>query len=667
MHQRIDIQGLRAIAVILVIAFHYNLGLPHGYLGVDMFFVISGYVISLSTIRNIRSEKRFNWKFFYRRRVRRLLPGAAIVAVVSALFALLALSPFGPQQKTATMLMSVATYSTNFALMKSNYYAVDSTSNPLLHFWSLAVEEQFYFLWGPVILAVVAINARRDRRSTRVALVICGVLVTVISLALFILMSRYESTVMNWVGFKRLADNGLLPSSLAFYSPLTRGWEFVAGVGIALVDSRTLRTNSRASLAHFMAAIGLLLLICGVSNCFGLWDSSTSLVIGLSPWAVIATVLGTSALLWAGNRRAFTNSFFALRPLTYLGDISYTLYLWHWPIWVFGIAIFGRNNWVVLFGLFLTLLVSVMQYHFVEDPFRSRLIFPRLNIFKTVISFGVVCTVATIGINVLSPKIGEKVAGTSIDTLNRHIVEEPCKGSSVTIGEATSCRYRENRSDGLFLLVGDSTAKSISDGFVATAKNLNKEVMVFFKPGCSFQTPQSKFAGYCKEWRQNVWSAITILNPEVVAVSNLNYLYVRDKPAPYTNIASARLAWAEEIKATFTKLNALKSIGVLIQTVPETKFDIRYEASLLHQKRFKERRVNNRDNEFLNLMERRALNKVRGKYAVIDLYPELCDDTNCVVEKEVGMLYEDSSHLSSIGSMYMARKLEYQLGRIAQN
>ena len=667
MHQRIDIQGLRAIAVILVIAFHYNLGLPHGYLGVDMFFVISGYVISLSTIRNIRSEKRFNWKFFYRRRVRRLLPGAAIVAVVSALFALLALSPFGPQQKTATMLMSVATYSTNFALMKSNYYAVDSTSNPLLHFWSLAVEEQFYFLWGPVILAVVAINARRDRRSTRVALVICGVLVTVISLALFILMSRYESTVMNWVGFKRLADNGLLPSSLAFYSPLTRGWEFVAGVGIALVDSRTLRTNSRASLAHFMAAIGLLLLICGVSNCFGLWDSSTSLVIGLSPWAVIATVLGTSALLWAGNRRAFTNSFFALRPLTYLGDISYTLYLWHWPIWVFGIAIFGRNNWVVLFGLFLTLLVSVMQYHFVEDPFRSRLIFPRLNIFKTVISFGVVCTVATIGINVLSPKIGEKVAGTSIKNLNSHIVEEPCKGSRVIVGEATSCRFKENGSNGLWLLVGDSTAKSISDGFVATAKNLNKEVMVFFKPGCSFQTPQSKFAGYCKEWRQNVWSAITILNPEVVAVSNLNYLYVRDKPAPYTNIASARLAWAEEIKATFTKLNALKSIGVLIQTVPETKFDIRYEASLLHQKRFKERRVNNRDNEFLNLMEKRALNKVGGKYAVIDLYPELCDDTNCVVEKEVGMLYEDSSHLSSIGSMYMARKLEYQLGRIAQN
>ena len=667
MHQRIDIQGLRAIAVILVIAFHYNLGLPHGYLGVDMFFVISGYVISLSTIRNIRSEKRFNWKFFYRRRVRRLLPGAAIVAVVSALFALLALSPFGPQQKTATMLMSVATYSTNFALMKSNYYAVDSTSNPLLHFWSLAVEEQFYFLWGPVILAVVAINARRDRRSTRVALVICGVLVTVISLALFILMSRYESTVMNWVGFKRLADNGLLPSSLAFYSPLTRGWEFVAGVGIALVDSRTLRTNSRASLAHFMAAIGLLLLICGVSNCFGLWDSSTSLVIGLSPWAVIATVLGTSALLWAGNRRAFTNSFFALRPLTYLGDISYTLYLWHWPIWVFGIAIFGRNNWVVLFGLFLTLLVSVMQYHFVEDPFRSRLIFPRLNIFKTVISFGVVCTVATIGINVLSPKIGEKVVGTSTNLLSRHIVEEPCKGGWVIVGEATSCRFKENGSNGLWLLVGDSTAKSISDGFVSAANKLGKEVMVFFKPGCAFQTPQSQYQDYCRAWRRSVWSAIRTLKPQVVAISNLNYLYVRDKPGQYTTIASARVAWSQEIETTFTRLDTLGSIGVLIQSVPESLFDIRYDVSLLRRNKFMELRKNNRDNEFLNLMELRALNKVPGKHAAINLYSEMCDYIKCVVEKDIGMLYEDSSHLSSVGSIYMASKIEEVLKRLLQN
>jgi peptidoglycan/LPS O-acetylase OafA/YrhL len=666
-HQRLDIQGLRAIAVILVIAFHYDLGLPLGYLGVDMFFVISGYVISLSTIRNIRSEKRFNWQYFYRRRVRRLLPGTAIVATLSSLFALLALSPFGPQQETATMLMSVATYTTNFALMKSNYYGLDSASNPLLHFWSLAVEEQFYFLWGPVVLAAVAINARRNRFSTRVALMICGAVVAVISLTLFVLMSRYESTVMSWVGIRGLTQDGYLPSSLAFYTPFTRGWEFVAGVGIALVDSRPVRKTQHSTLVHYTAVTGLALVTCGITNCFGLWDLPIDSTTGLSTWAVISTVLGTSVLLWAGHRRAFTNSFFAFRPLTYVGDISYTLYLWHWPIWVFGSAIYGRNNWVVLFGLLLTFLFSVVQYKIVEDPFRNRHIFPRANILKTVALFSVVCVIATIGINFATPIIGRQVAGTSRDMLSRHIVEEPCKGNRIFVGEASSCRYMDNRSDDLWILVGDSTAKSISDGFVLAAKNLDKEAMIFFKPGCSFQTPKSQFAGHCKVWRQSVWSAIAILKPEIVAISNLNYLYVRDKPEPYTTIASARVAWSQEIETTFTRLNTLGSRGVLIQTLPESQFDVRYDASLLRRNRFMELRINNRDNEFLNLMELRALNKVPGKHGAINLYSEICDYLKCVVEKDVGMLYEDSSHLSSIGSLYMAPKLEYELGRIARN
>ena len=382
-----------------------------------MFFVISGYVISLSTIRNIRSEKRFNWQYFYRRRIRRLLPGAAIVAILSSLFALLALSPFGPQQKAATMLMSVATYSTNFALMKSNYYALESTSNPLLHFWSVAVEEQFYFLWGPVVLVVVAINARRNRLSTRVTLIIFGVLVAVSSLTLFVLMSRYESTVMGWVGFRGLVENGYFPSTLAFYLPLTRGWEFMAGVGIALVDSRTLRKNSRTTLVHCAAIFGLALVILGVSDGVGLWDSSTGYTSDFSPWAVISTVLGTSALLWAGNRQAFTNSLFAFRHLTYIGDISYALYLWHWPIWVFGFAIYGRNNWVVSFGLLLTLLFSAVQYHFVEDPFRKGHLYPQGKVIKLVVSFLVVASVEE---DRWSRHLGWRLNGESTERWIRH-------------------------------------------------------------------------------------------------------------------------------------------------------------------------------------------------------------------------------------------------------
>ena len=662
---------MRAIAVILVIAFHYNLSLPLGYLGVDMFFVISGYVISLSTIRNIRSEKRFNWQFFYRRRVRRLLPGAAIVATLSSLFALLALSPFGPQQKTATMLMSVATYSTNFALMKSNYYALDSASNPLLHFWSLAVEEQFYFLWGPVVLGAVAINARRNRLSTQVALMLCGALVAVISLTLFVLMSRYESTVMSWPGFKGLAQDGFSPSSIAFYSPFTRGWEFMAGVGIALVDSRTLRKNSQTVLVHCIAMLGLALIIIGISNFFGLWDSSTSHAQGLSPWAVISTVFGTSALLWAGNRQAFTNSFFAFRPLTYVGDISYTLYLWHWPIWIFGIAIFGRSNWVVSLGLLLTLVFSAVQYHFVEDPFRKGHLYPQGTVTKLVVPFLVIASMLMVGLNFSASKIGTKLIGTTPEQLIRHVTDEPCPAQRVTIGEASTCRYRPKKVDGLVILVGDSTAKSLSDGFITAAHNLGLEAMVFHDPGCPFQVSDSPFNLFCQSGikrNNDIWSAIRILKPVAVVVSNLNYLYVRDIGLPAMPIGSTRVAWANETQKVFAQLQNLKIDGLLVQPVPEFAADVRYEVTMLKQHvNGEDRTVLNRGNEFLNEMDTNAVMKVFDDRSILNLYRQFCTSDVCSQVKDGKFMYEDGSHLSSVGSLVIAPVLEQALSLLIQN
>ena len=633
-----------------------------------MFFVISGYVISLSTIRNIRSEKRFNWQFFYRRRVRRLLPGAAIVAVFSSLFALLALSPFGPQQKTATMLMSVATYSTNFALIKSNYYALDSTSNPLLHFWSLAVEEQFYFLWGPVVLAAVAINTRRNRLSTRVVLIVCGALISVISLTLFVLMSRYESTVTNWPGLKGLAQDGFSPSSIAFYSPFTRGWEFMAGVGIAIVDSRTLRKNLQVALVNCIAMLGLTLMIFGISNCFGLWDLSTSDAQGLSPWAVISTVFGTSALLWAGNQQAFTNLLFAVRPLTYLGDISYTLYLWHWPIWVFGIAIYGRNNWVVSLGLLLTFLFSAVQYHFVEDPFRKGHLYPQGTVTKLVVSVLVVASVLTVGLNFSASKIGVKLIGTTPEQLIRHVTDDPCPAQRITIGEASTCRYRPKKVDGLVILVGDSTAKSLSDGFITAAHNLGLEAMVFHQAGCPFQVGDSPFSQFCKNFNNSVWSAIRTLQPVAVVVSNLNYLYVRDIGLPDLPIGSTRVAWANETQKVFAQLQNINIKGLLVQPVPEFASDVRYEVTILKQHvTGEDRTVLNRGNEILHQMDTNAVMRVFDDSSILNLYSQFCNSDLCSQVKDGKFMYEDGSHLSSIGSMVVAPEVEQALRLLIRN
>ncbi len=122
---RTDIQGLRAIAVLLVLLFHFETRLQGGYLGVDMFFVISGFVIASSTIREVARTDTFSWSAFLGRRVRRLLPGMALVTVVTAISSMLFMSPFGPQQETAKMLLSAATYTSNFVLMPQSYFSLD--------------------------------------------------------------------------------------------------------------------------------------------------------------------------------------------------------------------------------------------------------------------------------------------------------------------------------------------------------------------------------------------------------------------------------------------------------------------------------------------------------------------------------------------------------------
>jgi peptidoglycan/LPS O-acetylase OafA/YrhL len=173
---RADIQGLRAIAVLLVLLFHFETRLKGGYLGVDMFFVISGFVIASSTLREIDNTNTFSWRAFLHRRIRRLLPGTAVVACATALLAMLLLSPFGPQKETAKMLLGAATYTSNFMLMPQSYFSLDPKANPLLHMWSLAVEEQFYFVWPIAIIVsdgfissylIVSDGGDRTWRSSR--------------------------------------------------------------------------------------------------------------------------------------------------------------------------------------------------------------------------------------------------------------------------------------------------------------------------------------------------------------------------------------------------------------------------------------------------------------------------------------------------------------------
>ena len=311
-----EVQALRALAVSLVLVYHLWPGrVSGGYVGVDVFFVISGYLITGNILRDL-SAHQFSLTGFYVRRAARLLPAAMLVLLVTGVGVVLLL-PRTQWIATAQQLLASATYVQNWVLAGQavDYLSPNAVPTPAQHFWSLSVEEQFYFVW-PLALLLTARAARRARRQTRVR-VLFGVMVTV-ALASFV------------YGVVATAAD---PTGAYFFST-TRVWEFAAGGLLALVLTRGRRRVRRMLPARAVTPPARLALC---------WAGLVAIVTAalfytertpFPGWAALLPVAGTVAVLGAGR---MTGPFsparlVQARPTQLLGDVSYSLYLWHWPL-----------------------------------------------------------------------------------------------------------------------------------------------------------------------------------------------------------------------------------------------------------------------------------------------------------------------------------------------
>jgi peptidoglycan/LPS O-acetylase OafA/YrhL len=299
---RPDIDGLRALAVGVVMIFHaFPARLPGGFIGVDVFFVISGYLIS-GIILDAHAAGRFTFANFYARRIRRIFPALAAVlaAVIAAGWFLLYADDYARLGYHAA---AGAAFFSNIAMWKeASYFDVAADLKPLLHLWSLGVEEQFYFVW-PVLLVFAA----RWRRGPLVATLAIGTLSFLVS----IWTVRIDRTP-------------------AFYAPWNRFWELLAGATLACIEADPAlkawkdRLLSRRSVAECAAAAGLIAIIAGV------WLIDRRRVFpGL--W-VMLPVGGAALLILSGPRAWLNRALLSQPPIVFVGLISYPLYLWHWPL-----------------------------------------------------------------------------------------------------------------------------------------------------------------------------------------------------------------------------------------------------------------------------------------------------------------------------------------------
>ena len=659
---RTDIQGLRAIAVILVLLFHFETRLRGGYLGVDMFFVISGFVIASSTLREIDRTETFSWSAFLHRRIRRLLPGTALVVVTTAVLSMLLLSPFGPQQETAKMLLSTATYTSNFVLMPQSYFSLDPKANPLLHMWSLAVEEQFYFVWPIAIIVFVGV---RRRVHAQVFKIIMWTVVTVALLAscwLFLMSAIRGSQVTEYRWFRPLIQRSVTPEHFAFYSPFTRAWEFIAGVVVALLI--------RQRIASLVLRAGWLFTCCGAALVvFGVaWASKFPEVQHEATWstntsATLSVVIGTALWVFGGSNDKFLKQLISIRPLTLMGDYSYSIYLLHWPIWVLLITSFKQSNTVVALAFALSLGLGWLQFRFVEEPIRLKKSIPSAKSFQFVGGFGLVAIVGFAAMSYATPIVAMHLAGKNPDELSLHIIEQPCAGEQFELGSAQSCVFPSANNVGTAILVGDSMAKSLSDGFVQASNAQGLNGYVFSFPGCAFQLSDSPFTAIneCPGWRADVLTALQQLQPKVLIIANLNSSYV-DPPPPDWSIEDTQHTWGSEVTRMLKVLIDLHTQVIIVQPPPLFAYDLRYDLSLLWPNTVKESRsvvVSRR--ESINAIEQYATAGFDFVRPIVSFTDQFCNASICDPKIDGKFMLEDDDHLSVDGSIYVSDVLERAL------
>lgn len=515
---RPDIQGLRALAIILVVLCHAGLpGLSAGFVGVDIFFVLSGYLISGLLIKEVDLSNSVNFLNFYSRRLKRLLPALLTVVLTSSVAAYFILAPF-EQIEQAQTAFSVSVWLSNFyfSFADLDYFAPVAESNLFLHTWSLAVEEQFYLVW-PLLLFILLLKVQHNtvRDKTR------NLLHGLIGIFLFsFMLSIY------WLN---------KAPTLAFYLMPSRAWQFALG-GITFVISNS--KNPYLSGCRLLNLAGLF----GI----GLVIVSLFIIDDTSPYPGFNALLPSFAaalLLISGlsSKPAIYMRLFSWRWIQKIGDLSYSWYLWHWPVLVLGDIVFSQTTFILQFYLLLlSLVLAQLTYVLIETPLRNLKVFILKPAF-TVSTSIVAMLAAFLMINAWEHRAENNLITPSqldyTDVRNSFpiIYQNGCD-DWYSNSRIVPCSFGEDDADKTAILIGDSVGAqwftALADSFTAAGWRF----IIFTKSSCPivdepiYYDRIGMIYEVCEEWRDNVIAGISEFNPDLIFIGNsAGYDYTQEQ------------------------------------------------------------------------------------------------------------------------------------------
>jgi peptidoglycan/LPS O-acetylase OafA/YrhL len=583
-----DIDGLRAVAVMLVVLFHAGwAGLTGGYVGVDVFFVLSGFLITGLLMRELRTTGTISLSGFYARRIRRLLPLSALVLVSTAVASHF-LTPALDRPGVGGDIRAAGLYVANwhYAAAATQYMA-DTDKSPVLHYWSLSVEEQFYVVWPLLILLVVGWTGVA-RRSWAVAHRRVAVALAVVA-GISLLLS---------------ATISVSSGPFAYFGLHTRAWELAAGAALALASVRLAPMSGVAGTA--LGGVGLALV---VGSAFLMTDDTV-----FPGTAALIPVAGTVMAL-AGGALAPTGPLTRLLSnggLRYIGRISYSWYLWHWPCLVLLGAVgaqaatdgddhgaaTGAGFSAQLLALALSLALAIASHHLLENPARRAraLVQSRPRTLVLGVAITAVSVVASLvpagpgaavggaaGSKGSGGPAGVSVAAAAAARTDTAEIPNGCYRDLDTTDTPTNCLFGDPAGTTSIVLTGDSNARFWFPAYNAMAKQRHWKLYFWGKSGCPIVDGLvwlgKNKAAYdtCTTWRHNVLGQLTSIghvDAVVLARSRATDQYLMVDKDTRAETGQQQGVWEQALRRTLTALKPIAGSTVLMVPIPSPTVDV---------------------------------------------------------------------------------------------
>lgn len=645
---RPDVEGLRAVAILLVVAAHAKVPwLTGGFVGVDIFYVLSGYLITGLLTQESATTGHLGFANFYGRRLRRLLPALYLMLAVTCGLAFLLMPPSGiPEQAAAASSAALWLSNFHFALWNMDYFAPAAATNLYLHTWSLGVEEQFYLVWP--LLVVFTVGAHRWAHHgivlKRLKWLFAGIFITSFAASLILTFRAPH---------------------FAFYMMPTRAWQFAIGALVfLLVGSPTFQIDTVILRWPWLRHLGW----AGLAMMLGTAMAIDGNVPYPGTWSLVPTI-GTALALVAGGYGVTHGvaRWLSVRPLQAIGKVSYSWYLWHWPILILGSTLVDmRNGWNVLALVVVSFAISLVSYHYFETPIRhNRRLLARPRV---AVATALVMIIAAGG---LTRYIGR---ATAAEPLSKPLAEIEAARNDAPLPNRTGCHadttdtvakvcsFGDPDAPHTAVLTGDSMAL---EWFPAARQVFDRpgwRLLSITKSGCPwvmqsfFDAKSGREYTECTVWQQNAIRKIKRLHPDIVLASS------------FTGYPFDKSQWVNGTHKFLTQLSDAVGNIVIIRSGPLLPVDgpscleprgriYRALVSSSHCEASAETPHENRIYAWLQA----ATHGVRNATAV-DLTQAVCPHRVCRAQLHGQIVFRDSHHMTAS----FARTLAPAVARAAE-